>query len=230
MSAVVRGVGSVLLLTCMAGRAPDLVGQTITGRALVAAPRSSVRLAGVPERVDGFWTGFALDLRVGRFTLSGSGTRGSLKPDEAGTVPKVDVGEMSVSGGYEPLPWLRAGLEYTARAFSSPAGFQRWHIVAVRATASHALGTPALRAFATLAYLPVVSVSGQRRPASAVGSDVGIAFEPGRSPIIARLDYRIERFSFPPIAERSEQFEAVTVSVGVRVQRQRGRWTLGGRT
>ncbi len=229
MSAFARRLGSALWLAGVGLGAADLTGQTVSGRALVAAPRSSVRLARVPERVDGFWAGFALDVRVGRLTLSGSGTRGSLKPDEAGTVPKVDIGEMSLSGAYDVLPWLRAGLEYTARAFSSPAGFQRWNIVAVRATASHALGTTALRAFASLAYLPMVSVSGQSRPSSAVGADVGIALEPSRSPFIARLDYRIERFGFPPVAERSEQFEAVTLSVGVRVQRRRGRWTFGGR-
>lgn len=230
MSVLVRGLGSVLLLAGVAARAPDVAGQTISGRVLVAAPMSSVRLGDVPERVDGFWAGFALDVRVGRFTLSGSGTRGSLTPAEAGSVPKREVGEMAVSGGYELRPWLHAALGYEARAFSSAAGFQRWDIVAVSATAARDLGTPVLRAFVTLAYLPVVSVSGQQGPTFALGSDVGIMLAPARSPIIARLDYRVEHFSFPLTAERTEQFEAVTLSVGVRVQRLRGRWTLGGRT
>ena len=84
-----------------------------------------------------------------------------------------------------------------------------------------------MRAFITLAYLPIVRVRDQQRPTFAVGSDVGIAVLPTHSPIAVQLDYRIEHFKFPAASARSEQFEAFTLTVGMRVRRVGGRWTLG---
>jgi hypothetical protein len=214
-------LASLLVLTV------DLAGQTVSGRAVIAAPKSSARVGGVIDRVDGVWAGLAIDFRVGRFTLSGSGTRGQLTPSQAGTAPKRDVGELSLDGHYDFRTWLRFELQYTARAFSSAAGYQRWDMVSVGATASRDLGTKAVRAFAGLAYLPVVSVSGQQRPTFAVGSDVGVALQPSHFPIALQLDYRIERFKFPASSARSEQFEAFTFSIGVAIQRVGGRWKLG---
>ena len=100
-------------------------------------------------------------------------------------------------------------------------------MLSVGATALHDLGTRAVRAFAGLAYLPVVRVSGQQRPTFALGSDVGIALQPTHLPITLRLDYRIERFRFPAASRRSEQFEAFTLSMGSALQRVGGRWKLG---
>ena len=204
-----------------------LVGQTISGRAVIAAPKSSVRVGAVTERVDGLWGGLAFDFQAGRFTLSGSGTRGRLAPSQSGTAPKGDVGELSLAGRYAFRPWLAFELRYAARAFSSAAGFQRWDMVSLGATVSRDLGTRAVRGFAGLAYLPVVTVSGLERPAFAVRSDVGVALLPTHFPISLELDYRIERFEFPAASARSEQFEALTLSVGVRARRVGGRWTLG---
>ena len=215
------------LLACLLVLTAPLAAQTVSGRVVIAAPRSSVRLGGVTDLVDGVWAGAALDFHVGRFTLSGSGTRGQLTPARAGTTPKRDVGEVSLSGQYAFRPWLRFDLRYAARAFSSAAGYQRWDMASVGATASRNLGTPAVRAFASLAYLPVLSVSGQQRPSFALGSDVGIALLPMRSPVAVQLDYRIEHFKFPAASARSEQFEALTLSVGMRVRRVGGRWKVG---
>jgi hypothetical protein len=122
-------------------------------------------------------------------------------------------------GGVHPAfarPWLGLELRYTARAFSSAAGYQRWDVVGVGAAASRDLGTPAVRAFASLLYFPMVSVSHQERPRFALGSDVGIALAPSKLPLAVTLSYRIERFSFPEAAARSEQFEALTLSLGLR--------------
>jgi hypothetical protein len=214
-------IASMLVLTV------DLPGQTVSGRAVIAAPRSSVRLGGARERMDGLWGGLAFDFQAGRFTLSGSGTRGRLAPSPRGTAPKQDVGELSLAGQYALRPWFRLDLEYTARAFSSAAGYQRWNIVGLGATVARDLGTRAVRAYASVAYLSAVTVSGQRRPTFAVGSDVGLVVTPDRVPIALLLTYRIERFHFPGATARSEQFEALTVSLGVRARRDGGRWTLG---
>lgn len=205
-----------------------LPGQTVTSRAVIAAPKSSVSLPGQTERGDGLWAGLALDVQAGRFAFSASGTRGRLAPSQVGSAPERDVGELSMSGRYEVLPWLGFAARYTARAFSSAAGYQRWDIVSVGAAASRELGTPVVRAFASLEYLPVVTLSTQAQPDFAFASDVGIALAPDGFPLACVLSYRVERFRFPAAAQRSEQFETLTLSAGVRVRRLGGRWTLGG--
>ena len=229
MNATLRLRQLAPLLAALHVPASMLAGQTVSARGVIAAPKNSARVGGVMDRVDGVWAGAALDFRVGRFTLSAGGTRGQLTPSQAGTAPKRDVGELSLDGHYEFRVWLRFEIAYTARAFSSAAGYQRWDMVRVGATASRNLGTPAVRAFASLAYLPVVTVSGQQRPTFALGSDVGMALLPTHLPIALRLDYRIERFKFPAASRRSEQFEVFTFSMGSTLQRVGGRWKLGAR-
>jgi len=205
----------------------ELAAQVVSAGAVIAAPMSGVRVGGVTERVDGLWAGLVLDVRVGRFTISGTATRGQLTGD-ASAVPPRAVGEMSLSGRYEFRPWLGFDLRYAARAFSSAAGFQRWNYVGVGVTASRNLGTPSVRAFASLAYMPVVTVTGQERSPFAVAGDVGLSLAPNRFPITLQLNYRIERFRFPGAVARSEQFEALALSVGVRFRRRDGRWRVGG--
>jgi len=205
-----------------------LSGQTVSAHAVVAAPKHNAHFSGVTERMDGSWVGGAVEFETGRLRLSVSGMRGRLTAADAGSLPRRDVGELSLDGQYRVRPWLDLQLRYTARAFSSAAGYQRWDVVGVGAVVSRDLGTPAVRAFASLLYFPLVSVSHQERPRFALGSDVGIAVAPSQLPLAVALSYRIERFSFPEAAARSEQFEAVTLSVGVRARRHAGRWTLGG--
>lgn len=217
-----------LFLTAWVGAGSQLAGQAIDARAVVAAPRSSARLGGVTERADGLWAGMAADFRAGRFTLSARGTRGQLSTSQPGFVPHRDVGEVAVGGRYQVRPWIRLDFGYTARAFTSAAGYERWDMASVGITASCDVGTPAVRAFASLAYLPFVSVRAQENPTFAFGSDVGISVAPNRSPLTVTLSYRIERFRFSSATGRSEQFEALSLSAGVRAWRHAGRWTLGG--
>ena len=216
-----------LPLACLALTGLQLPGQAIAARAVMAVPKSSVRLGGVTERVDGVWAGAALGFDAGRFLFTASGTRGQLTASGTGTVPKRDVGEISLSGRYAVRPWLSLDLGYVARAFSSAAGYQRWDIVSVGASGSRDLG-PAVRAVAALAWLPVAGMSGQPDPSFALRSDVGLSVAPHGSPLTFTLGYRVERFHFSRSAGRSEQFEALTLSAGVRAQRVDGRWRLGG--
>jgi len=203
-----------------------LASQSIAGRVLIAAPKSSARLSGLSERLDGLWAGLALDVAAGRFTVSTAGTRGRVTSD-AGSAPDRDVGEVVVSGRYEARNGLGFELRYAGRVFSSPAGYQRWDIVGLGASVSRDLGTPSVHAVATLAYLPIVNVTSQPRATFAISSDVGVAIAPRRSPMALRVSYRVERFSFFKLG-RSEQFEVLTLSVGLRVRRADGRWTVGG--
>ena len=203
-------------------------GQMVSAHAVVAAPKQNAHFSGVTERMDGSWVGGAAELEAGRLRLSVSGMRGRLTGADAGSVPKSDVGELSLDGQYRVRPWLGLELRYTSRAFSSAAGYQRWDLVGVGAVASRDLGTRAVRAFASLLYFPLVRVSHQERPSLALGSDMGIAVAPSKLPLAVLLSYRIERFRFAAATARSEQFEALTLSLGVRARRHAGRWTLGG--
>lgn len=216
-----------LLVACWLLPAAATSGQAVSGRAILAIPKHSTRLIGLTERVDGVWAGGVLEFGAGRLGVSLSGLRGRLTASDPGSVPDREVGELTLNGQYGVRPWLRLELRYTARAFSSAAGHQRWDLVGVGAAASRDLGTPAVRAFASLLYFPMVSVSEQQRPSFALGSDVGIALAPSKVPLVVSLSYRIERFSFPEAAARSEQFEALTLSLGVRARWPAGRWTLG---
>ncbi len=85
------------LLAGLLAPTAELVGQTISGRAVIAAPRASVRLGDVTERLDGLWAGGAVGFHAGRFLITAIGTRGQLTTSQTGTVPKRDVGEISVS-------------------------------------------------------------------------------------------------------------------------------------
>jgi hypothetical protein len=170
----------------------------------------------------------AVDFRAGRFALSARGTRGQLTTSQAGLVPDRDVGEIAVSARYDVRSWIGLDLGYTARAFSSAAGYERWDMASVGVTGTRDVGTPAVRAFASLAYLPVVTIRAQENPTFAFASDVGIFVAPNRSPLTVSLSYRIERFRFPSATRRSEQFEALSLSAGVRAWRHGGRWKLGG--
>ncbi|MGH7538432.1 MAG: hypothetical protein ACREMF_07355 [Gemmatimonadales bacterium] len=205
-----------------------LAAQTVTASAVIANPKSSVRLGGVTDRGAGLWAGVAFDLQVGRFEIRGSGMRGRLTPGEAGAAPDRDVGETSFGLGYAVRPWLGFELQYTARAFRSAAGRQRWDMLGVSASARHDLGIPDVRAFAALVYLPIVTLSDQKGPSFAFGSEVGIFVAPSRTPLVVQLSYGVQRFRFPATTGRSEQFETLTLSVGARVRRLDGRWRLGG--
>jgi hypothetical protein len=206
-----------------------LAGQAVSGRAVVGFPKSSLRVGGTTERVGGVWVGGAVGFHIASWTFSASGTRGTLSRTAGGGVLERDVGEISAGARYEPRPWLAVDGRYSARAFSSAAGRRRWNIAAIGVIGSRDLGTPVVRAAASLAYLHVLSGSEQAPPDFGLGSDVSISAAPLRFPVAFSLGYRVERFQFPKSAGRSEQFETLTLSVGLRVRRLDGRWALGGR-
>ena len=217
---------AVIALTVALMPMAPLAGQRVSGRAVIAAPKNSVRLPGMSERLGGVWAGLALDVGVGRFTVSATGTRGRLTPAEVASFGR-DVGEASLSGRYEVPNAVGLELRYIARAFSSPVGYQRWDILGVGATVAHDLGSPAVHAVATLAYLPIVELRGVGRTSFALSSDVGLTVAPPRLPVAFLVSYRVERFSFNKLSRR-EQFETLTLSVGPRLRGVEGRWTFGG--
>ena len=127
--------------------------------------------------------------------------------------------------GYAVSSWLAAEAGYTARAFSSAAGRQQWDIVGVGINAWQALGTPVIEGFARLSYLPLVDVTGQESPNLSYAAETGITLRPSSVPVLVSISYAIERFEFPGGA-RVEQFERLTLSVGVLVSRIGGKWSF----
>jgi hypothetical protein len=71
-------------------------------------------------------------------------------------------------------------------------------------------------------------VSNPEDPTFVVGSEVGVSVTPSRIPLVVQLGYQVQLFRFPAGIDRSEQFEAFALSVGVRASRLDGRWKLGG--
>jgi hypothetical protein len=228
MSTPRRHLQAALVLAT--GLAPAaLAGQAVSGRVLVAFPKSSLRVAGTTERVDGLWAGAGVGFHIASWTFSASGTRGTLSPTATSGVLEREVGEISAGGRYEAGPSLAVDGRYVARVFSSAAGRRRWSMAAIGVIGSRDLGTPAVRASASLAYLQVLSGSEQAPPKFGLGGDMSISVAPAQFPLALSMGYRVEQFQFRQSARRSEQFEALTFSVGVRVRRLNGRWALGGR-
>ncbi len=213
----------LLLLPLLAGevftpRVSPAQRAEVTGFGIVAGPRSIVLSEGVRETVQGVWLGMVLEVRVDRFLVSGFGLRGTLAP-VANTVRR-DGGEEGILVRFEPRAGLGVDAMYTARAFSSAVGYQRWDMLSLGAWGSVVLGDPALRAFARGSYLPAVGVSGQPSPSLALAADVGVSVTPRRAPVVIRLTYRFERFDFPAQpASRFEAFERIALEVGYRASR-----------
>ncbi len=194
---------------------------------VIANPTSRVSLNGTVQTTSGVWGGLELGARFGRFHLTGFGTRGQLTPSGTSAPLDREVGEMGGTVGFAVLDWLAAEAEYTARAFNSAAGYQRWNMFGIGINAWQALGTTTLEGFARVSYLPVVEVTGQERPNFSIAAETGIAFRPSGMPLIFAASYAIERFEFPG-GTRVEQFERFSLSIGVRVSRMSGKWGLGG--
>ena len=229
MNAIRRlGRAAVFLAVGLAPGAA-LAGQAVSGRVLVALPKSSVRVGGATERLAGVWAGAGVGFHISSWTFSASGTRGTLSPSVTSGVLERDVGEISAGGRFEPHPSVAVDARYVARAFSSAAGRRRWNMAVIGVIGSRELGTPVVRASASLGYLHLLSGSEQAPPNFGVGGDVSISLASPQYPLAVSLGYRVETFHYPSSADRSEQFETLSLSVGVRVRRLDGRWALGGR-
>jgi len=157
-------------------------GQMVSAHAVVAAPRHNAHFAGVTERMDGLWVGGAVEFEVGRLRLSGSGMRGRVTSPDPGSVPKRDVGELSLNGttacvhgsasrcATPPRVQFRGGLP----TLGLPRRGCGW-VARSRDAGGACLRQPSV--------FPMVSVSHQEKPRFALGSDAGIAVAPSRLPL-----------------------------------------------
>ncbi len=211
----------LLVIPCGAG------AQEFWASGVIANPTSRVSLDGTVQSTSGVWGGLEIGARLGRFRIRGVGTRGQLTPSGSSAPLDREVGEMGGTVGYAVSSWLAAEAGYTARAFNSATGRQQWGILGVGVHARQTLGTPVFEGFARISYLPLVDVTGQESPNLSYAAETGVTLRPSEVPLLISVSYAIERFEFPG-GTRVEQFERLTVSVGVLVSRIGGKWSLGG--
>jgi len=206
---------------------PAAPGQAIVARAVMAVPKSSVRLGGVTERVDGVWAGAAFGFDAGRFLFTAGGTRGTLTAfnrDRTQAGCWRDLGERPIRCPplADPRPWIhRPGLQLGS---GLPA-------VGYRERRCFGVPRPGDAGGARRRSPSLVARREDRRPTGSIFRPAqrrGALRRPQGSPLTFTLGYRVERFHFSRSAVRSEQFEALTLSAGVRAQRVDGRWRLGG--
>jgi hypothetical protein len=191
------------------------VGLSVSGVALQT--RGTALFGGSREVITGTWTGVAAELRLGLLVFEGVGTRGTLSAAENTFALQRDGGEMRGIGRLEVQPWLWLEGGYGQRAFDSPAGYQRWTIPALGLAIAPPLGHRALRAHVRGHYLPSPKIEGQEAAKTAFAVEAGLTARPPRVPVIFRVLYRLERYDFPAAAGRIEQFDALHVSLGLRV-------------
>ena len=218
-----RPEGLVPLLTCLSfvltvhpQRVAAQVAVSFSG--IAAQPRLTVELGGTRERIGGIWAGGAVVIASRVVTLSFRALSGRMEPIDNTTALNRDGGEMGGSLRLSPLTWIGIDAGYTVRAFNSSAGYQEWRIPHVGATISGTLGHRALRAYLSGAYLPSVKVSGLDTPDLGIAAEAGLTAEPHGAPLYFKVSYRLERYDFPTqTASRLEQYDQITVSLGLRL-------------
>lgn len=220
----------MVVAPCVAlGRLPPAHAQdaVVSAHAVVANPTSSILITGVREKTDGVWFGGVLQAKFGRVFLAGAGLRGDLTSTGSVTALERDGGELSGLGRFEALSWLGIEVSYTARAFTSAAGYQRWKQVGAGLFVSRALAQDALLIYGRVAYLPWVSVSGLDDPDLAIATETGITVNVPKVPLTVSASYHLHRYDFRGSPDaRLEQFEYVALSLGISAERVGGRWTI----
>jgi len=191
--------------------------------------RNTLIFQGVREETAGPWFGGTAELTLGPVVLGGAGFRGTLRPQGSAFAFDRTAGEVQALVRLEPVRWLGFEGSYTVRAYSSPAGYQRWDISAVGLVLSTTLGHPALRAYAKGSALPTVYMGGHstkvivtagQTPYLRFASEVGLTVAPPRIPLLFTTYYRFERYDFSAgPARRLEQLDAVGLSLGYRIGR-----------
>lgn len=171
-------------------------------------------------------TGVALGaagaVRLGPVSLRLRGLFGTLKGDGSALNPDVKLRTTAATLEFAVQPWITIGAALEARRFEADAGISTWKLLGAAVRLEPALGLPGLRGLAEGAFLPVGSSSNGPKTTVAFRFQVGVTYQPARSPFQARLGYRFERYDFEASAlapERYEQFGGIVAEVGLRLGR-----------
>jgi hypothetical protein len=200
-------VGAVVLAAlCLPGAA---AGQRLLDRLEVALigtvsrPQGDAMFTTGSGSVEGTWLGGAIEGRLERWSLTLTGLLGDLEPTSSSPLGAREAGEQAGIVRYAWKPWLSAEASYTARETYDA----RWHIPAIGGVVRQTLGDSTLQAFGRLSLFPFVSVDGWTSPDIGLGSEVGLAVNPGRGPLTVLLSYRFERYNFPGDSTALPEFE-----------------------
>lgn len=207
-------VSVALLAACVAS---PLAGQALHPAASASVVTARVRSA-VPGATDQFSGAVFLgegSLSLGRFSLGVSYLQGTLDPSGVpGAATSRDLVEGTVLLGVRPAAWLTLEAGPHARAYNLTGGTQRWLFWELRARAATAFVGTAVRGYAEL-WTAVSADANVPEPFDhAQGGEVGMILRLARSPLEARLGYRIDHAVLGG-GTRVETVDGVVAGVGL---------------
>jgi hypothetical protein len=170
----------------------------------------------VPAGIDQF-TGSAFlgqgALAMGRVELSASYLQGTLNRD-GGTAAARDLVEGTVRLGVRALDWLTLETGPHARAYTLTAGTERWLFWELRARAASAFVGSAVQGYAELWRALSADANVPEPFDHAQGGEVGMVVRFTRTPLAARVGYRIDHAVLGG-GTRLETVDGVVIGVGV---------------
>ena len=131
-----------------------------------------------------------------------------------------DVAELNVRGSYAVRPnfFLESGL--TLRAYSAPAGRQRWTAVGLGAAARLPFGAGGAHGIVRAALLPLLAATGLPGPDLAFTAAAGMEYRRGRAAL--EVLYCLERYDFPVRSAVARREQLTTLNIGMRWNRGAG--------
>ena len=206
-------VGLALLVAVYAAGA--LSAQTLQPAASASVVTSRVRST-VPG-VTASGTTFLGDgsLTLGRVSLGVSYLQGTINPVAGpGTGSSRDLIEGAVRLGVHPTGWLTVSAGPHARAYTLSSGTQRWLFWEVRARAATAFVGSAVRGYTELWRALSGDANVPEAFDHAQGAEAGMVVHLARSPLEARVAYRIDNAVLGG-GTRVETVDGVVVGVGL---------------
>jgi hypothetical protein len=146
--------------------------------------------AALSESLSGVLVGGAATLSWSAVSLGTQYLQGTADPDGSGE--GRDVVEGSLMLGFQVVPWLALRIGPHARSYITDVGTQRWLYWELRVAAQTRLGSPVLLAYfegwnGISSKLDVVESLDR-----AQGLEGGFRLEPRRTPVWARIGYRMD--------------------------------------
>jgi len=207
----------VLRITALLIGGPAPLASQVTVQAGMHIARAEHRVldAGILVPTSGTLFAASLALDVHHFEIRGEALGGHFAATATPSVDDHDVAELQVLAGMHVRPWLELQAGPVLRSLSNPLGRQHWTMVRVGAEASIPLALEHVRGLLGGYWMPLVSVSGLRKPDVALSVRAGIQWF-GRRVGIGTV-YQLERFDFPSNggAQRLEEFSALQLRITV---------------
>src|SRR5256712_1436531 len=202
----------VLAAALTARQLPGQALHAVGGASLVTARVRSQVPAGVDQFSGSAFLGQGA-LALGRVELSASYLQGTINPD-GGTATARDLVEGTVLVGVHALDWLTIETGPHARAYPVAASTHRWLFWELRVRAATAFVGSAAQGYAEL-WRAIAADANVPEPFDhAQGGEVGMILRLARSPLAARVGYRIDHAVLGG-GTRLETVDGVVIGVGL---------------